>query len=55
MYTKYKIVRRSRSVAIDYMIGLAKSEAYAICERMNWQFIDPNKFVWDLEIELERC
>lgn len=47
----FKIVMVSRSVKHDFMGGLSFAEAQELCEFYNWEYMDENGFVWDLEIE----
>lgn len=40
----------NRGYRKHYMECATESEAFEVCEEMNWKYIDENKFCWRLEI-----
>lgn len=50
----YKIVMRASRVKKHFLGGLSWEAAQNLCESYNWEWMDENGFVWELEIE-EDC
>ena len=52
----YKIVKESPigHVKCDYVVGIeSEQQAIAIADRMDWVFVDENRFEWLLDVEEE--
>ena len=49
----YQIIMVARSVKRPFLGGLSWQEASRMCDRYNWEWMDENGFVWDLEIDSE--
>ena len=49
----YKIVMKASRVRKDFLGSLSWGEAQNLCESYNWEWMDENGFVWELEIEEE--
>lgn len=48
----YSVVIVSAGVKITLARGfVSELEGKEFCDRMNWQYLDENEFLWDLEVE----
>ena len=46
---KFKVQISSGWVRHDYICGLTEQEAIEICQENNWEYMDENEFVWNMD------